>query len=87
MKGFLTWHGKIFRKTHSLEETGELCLAIDEALRPTIDRAVPLSEYAWKFRYPGYPQDPSTEEAAEALATARETFEAILHRLPPEVRP
>jgi HEPN domain-containing protein len=26
MKGFLTWHNRAFRKTHSLEEIGEQCL-------------------------------------------------------------
>jgi HEPN domain-containing protein len=59
LKGFLTWHGRSFRKTHNLEETGEQCLAIDGSLREIIDRAMPLTEYAWKFRYPGEPQAPS----------------------------
>jgi len=53
LKGFLAWHGRTFRKTHNLEEIGEQCLAIDPSLREIVDRAVPLSEYAWKFRYPG----------------------------------
>jgi hypothetical protein len=33
-----------------------------------IDRAVPLTEYAWKFRYPGEPSEPSADETDEALA-------------------
>ena len=49
-KAFLTWHQIPFRKTHSLEEVGEQCLAIDADLKATVDRAVPLTEYAWKFR-------------------------------------
>jgi HEPN domain-containing protein len=53
LKGFLTWHHQTFRKTHSLEELGEQCLTISPVLKPLIDRAVPLTEYAWKFRYPG----------------------------------
>jgi HEPN domain-containing protein len=87
IKGFLAWHGRTFRKTHNLEETGEQCLAIDASLREAIDRAVPLSEYAWKFRYPGAPRDPDSEETAEALAAAREVVAAIASRLPAEVRP
>ena len=87
MKGFLAWHGQTFRKTHNLEETGEQCRAIDASLRAAIDRAVPLSEYAWKFRYPGIPLDPTAEETAEALAAAREAFEAMVSRLPAEARP
>ena len=44
LKGFLTWHGRPFRKTHSLEEIGEQCLGIDPTLKGLIDRAVPLTE-------------------------------------------
>ena len=55
LKGFLTWNGRAFRRTHNLEEIGERCLAIDASLREVVDQAVPLSEYAWKFRYPGEP--------------------------------
>lgn len=85
IKSFLVWHGQTFRKTHNLEETGEQSLAIDPSLRETIDRAVPLSEYAWKFRYPGVLIEPSSTETAEALAAAREVVAAISSRLPPEV--
>lgn len=31
-KGFLTWHGRIYRKTHNLVEIGEACAAIDPTL-------------------------------------------------------
>ena len=79
IKGFLTWHSQPFRKTHNLEELGEQCLALDPALRPIIDRAVPLTEYAWRFRYPGEPSEPSSEEVAEALATAQAEF-GCLHQ-------
>ncbi len=85
IKGFLTWHGQTFRKTHNLEETGEQCLAIDPSLREAIDQAVPLSEYAWKFRYPGVLIEPDLSETNEALAAAREIVEAITSRLPDEV--
>jgi HEPN domain-containing protein len=87
LKGFLTWHNRPFRKTHSLEEIGEQCLEIDQTLKPVVNRAVPLTDYAWKFRYPGEPEEPPVAEAQEALALAREVYEAILSRLPMEVRP
>jgi HEPN domain-containing protein len=63
LKGFLTWHDRPFRKTHSIEELGEQSLAVDPALGPIIDQAVPLTEYAWKFRYPGEMEEPSRTEA------------------------
>jgi len=87
MRGFLTWHNRPLRKTHSLEEIGEQCLGIDQTLKPLVDRAVPLTAYAWKFRYPGEPEEPPLSESQEAFALAREVYEAILTRLPVEVRP
>ena len=86
LKGYLTWYDKPFRKTHSIEEVGEQCLNIDPSLKPLVDRAVPLTDYAWKFRYPGELEEPTQEEADEALAIAREVFDAILARLPNEIR-
>ena len=81
-KAFLVWHDVVFRKTHNLEELGEQCLAIDSTLREVVDRAVPLTEYAWRFRYPGEPDAPAEEEARDALAVARAVRGAITTRLP-----
>ncbi len=87
LKGFLTEHDRPFRKTHSLEELGEQCLEVDPTLRVLIDRVVPLTEYAWRFRYPGEPEEPSRQEAEEALAIAREVYAAVIAGLPGEARP
>jgi HEPN domain-containing protein len=87
LKAFLVWHGVPFRKTHSLEELGAQCEAVDGDLKPVIDKAVPLTKYAWAFRYPGEPEAPPHEEAQAMLALAREVFEAVLARLPEQVRP
>ncbi len=87
LKGFLAWHDEPFRKTHNLEELGQQALAFDPALQHLVNRAVVLTQYAWKYRYPGEPQEPSRQEAEEALALAREVYETILARLPEEARP
>lgn len=87
LKAFLSWHGVAFRKTHNLVELGEACCRIEPALEPLLRRAAPLTEYAWRFRYPGDPEEATAEEAAAALALAREVFDAMLRRLPPEVTP
>jgi HEPN domain-containing protein len=87
MKAFLAWHDRPFGKTHNLVELGEACVTIDQSLEALLRRAAPLTEYAWRFRYPGDLEVPSNEETDQALATAREVFEAILSRLPPEVHP
>jgi HEPN domain-containing protein len=78
LKGFLTWHDQPFRKTHNLVEIGEQCVTIDTTLEDLARRAARLTEYAWKFRYPGEPAEPPVEEAQEALACAREVYEAVL---------
>ena len=86
LKAFLAWHDVPFRKTHNLEEVGRQCAAVDSTLKTVADQAAPLTEYAWKFRYPGESEEATREEAEQALATARHAYEAILTRLPPNVR-
>ncbi len=87
LKGFLVWHDVPFRKTHNLVEIGQQCSSIDPTLQEPIRRAAGLTEYAWRFRYPGEPQQPPVPEAREALALAREVYGAIISRLPEGTRP
>jgi len=87
MKGYLTWNGRTFRKTHSLVELGEACTAIDPSLELLLRRAAPLTQYAWKYRYPGEPGQPSVLETEDALGTSQEVLAAILARLPGAVQP
>jgi hypothetical protein len=56
------------------------------SLETLLRRAERLSVYAWAFRYPGDAENPSVEEAQGALAVAREVVEAMLARLPAEIR-
>ena len=86
-KALLTWHGTPFRKTHNLEELGQQCLGFEPELKAVVDAAVPLTDYAWKFRYPGEPEAPARDEAENALAIARRLSEAIVTRLPGDVSP
>lgn len=86
-KAFLFWNDVPFRKTHDLRELGNACASVDETLAGLAERAEDLTAFAWLFRYPGAPQDPSPEEAAQALAVAGEVFDAVQSRLPDEARP
>jgi HEPN domain-containing protein len=86
-KAFLTWHDRPFGKTHNLVELGRACSAISAELEPVPRTAAPLTEYAWRFRYPGDPEEPAVAEVKLALVTAREVLEAILARLPSEAHP
>ncbi len=45
-----------------------------------------LTSFAWVFRYPGEPEEPTIEEAQGALAVAHDVRKAVLARLPEEVR-
>lgn len=87
LKAYLCWHCVPFRKTHNLVELGEACCGIDRSMEPLLRRVGPLTEYAWKFRYPGDPEEAKPEEAGAALTIAREVFHCILSRLPSDVSP
>ena len=87
MKGFLTWHGRPFRKTHNLTELGGACVEMDPALEPLLRSASTLTEFAWRYRYPGEPEEPELMEAEAALSLARDVYGALLTPLPEEVRP
>jgi HEPN domain-containing protein len=87
LKAFLAWHDTPFRKTHSLEELGGLCERIDATLKAVIDPAVPLTEFAWAFRYPGDHPVPTADEAIQGLDTAVAVVREVLARLPKEAIP
>ena len=85
LKAFLCWHDVPLRKTHNLVELGEQCAGIEGSLEPLLRQAAVLTEYAWKFRYPGYAEEPELAEADEAVALARAVCQAVLDCLPDEV--
>ncbi len=62
----LVWNNIPFRKTHRIEEIGEQCLEVDSTLNTLIDQGVPLTQYAWEFRYPGDIEEPAQDESEEA---------------------
>ena len=87
LKAFLSWHRTPFRKTHNLVELGEACCQIEASLELLLRGAAPLTEYAWKFRYPGDPEEATAEEARASLAIAGEVFQSVLRLLPSDVSP
>lgn len=87
LKGFLTAHEQIFRKTHDLDELGRACAAIDPTLLPLVGSAQDLTVFAWEYRYPGATEVPSAEEAQQVLMTVRTLTGQVLSRLPSSVQP
>jgi HEPN domain-containing protein len=86
-KAFLVWHDQPFRRTHSLEEIGQRCAEIDPSLAETVDETVPLTAYAWRFRYPGDDEPPTREESDRALVLADQALKAVLSRIPLDAHP
>ncbi|MBS0159484.1 MAG: HEPN domain-containing protein [Nitrospira sp.] len=87
MKGDLTAHERVFRKTHDLDELARACEAIDPTLKAVLLEARDLTVFAWEFRYPGDSQVPPEGEAVQTLALARQVVSVLLDRLPPTIRP
>jgi predicted nucleotidyltransferase/HEPN domain-containing protein len=85
MKALLYWQEVPFHKTHKLKELGKDSVDRDPELGPLFSRAESLSEYVYLFRYPGV-DDPDLEQGRIALALAREVYDAVAQRLPPEAR-
>jgi HEPN domain-containing protein len=82
MKAFLTWHDSAFRKTHNLEELGELLIRINGTLAPAVEDVTFLTEYAARFRYPGVPWEPTLREAQESIELESTFVHAILNQIP-----
>jgi len=84
MKGFLTAHDRVFRKTHDRDELASACEAVDPTLKEVLNPARDLTVFAWEFRHPGEAEAPSLEEARQFRAVAGEVYQSILARLPQE---
>ncbi|MHB0980620.1 MAG: HEPN domain-containing protein [Thermoleophilia bacterium] len=81
LKGFLAAHDRPIRKTHDLVGLGAECVEIDPRLDPLLRLAGELTEFAWRYRYPGNPGVLPRSEAVEALALARGVYDAISTRV------
>ena len=87
LKAFLASHDRPFRKTHDLVELGAECVAIDVTLEPHLRATALLTEYAWRYRYPGEPSEPEESEIRQALDRARAVVTLALGQVPAEAHP
>lgn len=87
LKAFLAWHEQRLLKTHSIEQLGRQVLRLAPGLEDSITQARRLTEYAWKFRYPGEIEEPTRQEVDAALSLAQRIYDEVLSLLPPEVSP
>jgi len=86
-KAFLTWHKQVFPKTHDLRLLGAACVTIDATLGGVSRSVAPISGYAVQTRYPGPWGAPTVAEAQDAIKLARAMYDAVIARLPNEVKP
>ena len=87
LKGFLAYRGVEFEHTHQIERLVQQCAEIDPELAELHETADYLTAYAVRFRYPYPGPAPSVAKAQDALQTARQVWEAITSRVPPEALP
>lgn len=85
LKAFLTYHGRVFEKTHDLDRLCVLCAGVDSSFARLGARAGNLNDYAVGFRYPGS-ESPTLKEVQEALDVVREVWAFVLERLPDSLR-
>ena len=86
MKAYLAHREQAFRKTHNLTELGGAVAKFDASIADLMKRASLMTEFAWRFRYPGEPTSVSRPDAEQAIALAGEVLEEIMRRLPPHCR-
>ena len=87
IKTLLTWHDRPFRMTHDLADLGTQLSVLEPTMEDLLKRAAPLTEYAWKFRYPGDMNEPPKAEADGAVELAQLVIDAVAERIPVEARP
>ena len=81
LKALLTYHDHVFPKTHDLGMLAMGCLRFEPGLEDLLRIAAPLTEYAWRFRYPGESFEPPVDEVNDALAIGSEVVTAVASRV------
>jgi HEPN domain-containing protein len=77
LKGLLSHHEHPFRKTHDIGELALACLEHEPSMEALFRESASLTEYAWRFRYPGDVLEPELEEVQGALRVATQVVEAV----------
>lgn len=80
LKGLLALHDEPFRKTHNIDELAAACVEHEPSLALVLNEGAGLTEYAWRFRYPGQEFEPDRAEVDDALDIARRVVAAVAAR-------
>lgn len=82
MKAYLVHREQPFRKTHNLTELGGAVARLEPRLEGVMRSASLMTEFAWRFRYPGGAATVSHADAGRALDLASRVLAAVLDALP-----
>lgn len=85
LKALLTYHGRVFEKTHDLASLCKLCVDIAPQFGAMIDRVDRLTDYAVDARYPGV-EKPTAADVEEARAIVDEVRQVISFSLKDALR-
>jgi len=77
LKAFLTHHDHAFRQTHDIGELAIACLEHQPSLEALLRESAPLTEYAWRFPYPGEVFEPDRREVEDALDVVNRVVEEV----------
>jgi HEPN domain-containing protein len=86
MKAYLVYREQPFRKTHNLTELGGAVARLEPSLAALMRSASLMTEFAWRFRYPGELATVSQDDAVRALDTAESVLVAVVGALPAACR-
>ena len=86
MKAYLVHREQPFRKTHNLTDLGGAVARLEPSLADLMRSASLMTEFAWRFRYPGELATVSQEDAMRALDTAESVLVAVVSVLPAACR-
>ena len=81
LKAFLVFHDVEFEKTHDLGQLISLAAKADKDFFEIIDLGEKLTDYAVDIRYPILLEEPTKDEAKEAIETAIKIKEFVISRL------
>ncbi len=81
LKAFLVFHDVEFEKTHDLGQLISLAAKADKYFFEIIDLGEKLTDYAVDIRYPILLEEPTKDEAKEAIETAIKIKEFVISRL------
>lgn len=82
LKAYLVYHDIEFEKTHDLRKLALLCSKVEKEFLEILEMSRRLTDYAVDVRYPMLLEEPTVEEAKEAIEMAEKIKKFVLKRLP-----